>query len=128
MNAKGILLSALLTCPLGGCVVAAVAGATYGVVKYERNEAVKDLQAPINRVWKACKEALAARGYRLPENLPLELTEEQDRVTIEESGYRVHLVEQPGGWTRLRVRIGTFDGSENRRKAGLLLESIESRL
>ena len=129
MSPRTALLALALALPSAGCVVAAVAaGATYGIIRYEKNEAVHDLQAPAGRVWRAAQDALVGRGYRLPGGLDRELPESKDRAAIHGDGYWVQVEEQPGGWTRLRVRVGTFNSKENRRKAGLLVESIEGRL
>lgn len=129
MSPRNLLLALSLALPGSGCVVAAVAaGATYGVIRYERNEAVRDLKASTGRVWRAAQDALVARGYRLPAAISRNLPESRDRAEIQGDGYQVQVEEQVGGWTRLRVRVGHFDTKENRRRAGLLVDSIERRL
>jgi len=128
MRLRTTLLLLPLVMPLPSCVVAAVAGATYGIVKYRKNEAERDFKAPIDQVWKASIEALEGRGYGLPGALERELAERQDVAVIDGSGYWMRVEAQPGGWTRMELRIGTFQSEEHRRKAGLLLESIDSRL
>lgn len=128
MSPRTAVLPLLLISALPGCVVAAAAGATYGFIKYEQNEAVRELEAPVGRVWRASIDALVGRGYRLPGGLERDLSERQDVAVIDGAGYWLRVEEQPGGLTRLRVRIGTFPSDEHKRKAGLLIESIESRL
>jgi len=129
MSPRTLLVTLPLLLPLTGCVVAAVAaGATYGIIRYDKNQAVHDLQHPASRVWRAAQEALVGRGYRLPGGMHRDLPESEDRAELHGDGYWVQVEEQVGGWTRLRVRVGKFDSKENRRRAGLLVESIEGRL
>jgi hypothetical protein len=128
MSSRTAVLALVLIPVLPGCVVAAVAGATYGILKYEQNEAVCDLKAPVGRVWRASIDALMGRGYSLPDGVERDLDEEQDIAAIDGPGYWLQVEEYPGGRTRLRVRIGTFESDKHKRKASLLIESIESRL
>lgn len=118
----------LIIAPLPGCVVAAVAGVAYGVVQYEKNEANVELETPVDRVWRASLEGLEARGYERPYGLDNHLAESEDRAEIDGPGYYIKMEERLGGRTMLWVRVGNFDTKENRRKTGLLLESIQARL
>ncbi len=113
---------------LSGCVAAVAAGAVYGIVKYDGNEAMRDFDASVERVWRASLDALEGRGYELPAGVSRELAERQDTAEATGDGYWLRVEEQPEKRTRVRVRIGTFNTDEHKRKAALLIESIADRL
>ncbi len=120
-----LLLAVLASAP--GCVVAALAagaGATYGAIKYFHNEAVQDFGADLDTAWAATLSAMRDLGYPVDLGTPHGATE--GRV---ESGDAEVVVEQhPGPFTRVRVRVGTFDTEDHRRRASLILEAIAQRL
>ena len=112
----------------GGCFVAVAAGAAYGLVKFDKNEAVTILEAPAARVWRASIDALESRGYELRPTVSRDLPESLDKAVVSGEGYWLRIEERPGQRTELRVRIGTFQTKEHKRKSALLIESIEARL
>jgi len=125
---RAILCLSLLL-PLSGCLVAAAAaGAAYGYIKYENNEAIRDFEAPLEGVWDAALDALEDRGYVIPGGVGRDLTDVQDDAEVEGDDYWLRVERHPGGISRVRVRIGTFETEENKRRAGLLIEAIEQRL
>lgn len=109
-----------------GCVVAAVAaaaGVTYGAIQYANNEAYRDFEAELPVIWRATVDALESQGYGFqdPGHAPTE-------GEIEVDDTRVRVERQPGGITRVRVRVGTFDTEENKRRAELILEDVAAQL
>ena len=128
MRRTHLLIALPLLCPLSGCLIAAAAGTAFGIIKYDNNEAIQDFEAPVGRVWKAAIGALEGRGYEVPAGTSPNIAESEDTAVIDGDGYWLKVEEQVGGRTRVRVRVGTFESEEHKRKAGLLLESIEGRL
>ena len=128
MRRPSPLLLLPLLLPAGGCIVAVAAGTAYGITKYYKNEVVKTMDAPTDRVWRASLDALEARGYELPPGLSRELTESQDVAIVKGSGYWLRLEERPCQVTEVRIRIGNFQSKDHERKVNLLIESIEKRL
>jgi Protein of unknown function (DUF3568) len=126
MRVQFLLLPLIL--PLSGCLVAAAAGAAYGYIKYDKNEAQQDFETSVGRLWRASIDGLEARSYPLPEGLASKLRDDQDTAEIDGDGYWLRVEEYPNGRSRLRVRVGMFESEENRRKAKLLIESIGKRL
>jgi hypothetical protein len=110
----------------GGCLVAAVAAGAavaYGAIQYDKNEARRDFQAPLDRTWKATLAALRDNGYPVSDAAEPGTTE--GKIDIGDAKVVVEKVpSEPTETTRVRVRIGTFDSEDNRRKAGLILEKV----
>jgi hypothetical protein len=125
---KTCLLAALLVVPLvSGCL--AVAGLTVGAgvvgyVFYDKNEARQDFGANFDKTWKATLTALHGLQIAVPKEVP----HAADSGEIVFENLRVRVSFQPGGKTRVSVRVGTFDTEEHRRRAGLILERIEKEL
>jgi len=113
----------LLLLPLGGCVAAAVAGATaFGVIKYKNNEALRDYGAPLAETWDATLRALDDIGH------PVDLEREPGKVRGDYDDVEVVVETLDDGYTRVRVRYGTFETDSNKRRARTLLNRIAERL
>lgn len=111
----------------GGCVVAAVAvgaAAAYGAVKYTDNEAYRDFKASLEDTWEATLPAMRENGWTVGDPTLTSATEGH----IDFPEIKVNVEKQPGDFTRVRVRVGSFSNEENRRRSGLVLESIAKRL
>ena len=116
-----------LSLPFAGCVVAAVAAgaaATYGVIKYTQNEAQQDFHASLDDTWRATIAALRSAGYSVADTA----AHAETAGKIEAADAVVHVERYPSDFTRVSVRIGTFETDESKRKAGLILEDIGKRL
>lgn len=112
----------------GGCLAAAVAAgaaATYGAIQYTNNEAYLDFRAPFDETWDASVDAMRENGYLVSSSLSAPSGTEG---RIEQGDAKVIVEKMPNGFTRVRVRIGTFDTDDNRRRAGLILESIDRQI
>ncbi|MEM7205631.1 MAG: DUF3568 family protein [Planctomycetota bacterium] len=125
-----ILSLLILSMSLQGCVVAAVAGVaavaagTYGAVKYFENEAQEDYPAELQVVHEAARDVMAEQGYGDPRkvsegNTEVELAYENAWLAIERHA---------GDFTRVRVRVGTFESDDHKRQAALVLEAIRARV
>jgi hypothetical protein len=106
---------------LHGCV--AVAAATVvvgaGVFQYHRNEVSQDFPIDLHRTWQATLE-----GVRELEIIPesSELSRTEGLIKAEPVSIRVE--RHPEGFTRVRVRVGTFHSSDHERRAEILLQEI----
>ncbi len=122
------LLAILCVVPLtSGCL--AVAGLTVGagvvgLVYYDQNKAQQDFSASFDKTWKATLAALRELQYAVPK----EIEHAADSGDIEIDDLRIRVARHPNDKTRVRVRIGTFNTEEHRRRAGLILEHIEKEL
>jgi hypothetical protein len=117
------LALALATLPVAAscCLALAVgAAATFGVVMYVENEAYRDFHADLDPAWNATLAAMRKLGYPVQEGMPHAITEGAVKINDAE----VRVTRESGGFTRVHVRIGTFETEENRRRATLLLEEI----
>lgn len=103
--------------------VALGVAATLCYASYRRNERHCDLRAPLSEAWSAAIEALGENGFVFGEPSWFGSTEGR----IEAGDAKVIVEKHPGGYTRVRVRVGLFDTDDNRRRAGLVVESIEKR-
>jgi len=119
------LIALCLAPALSSCAAAVVAaGAAVGYVQYDRNEAWRDFEASPDDVWKASLAAVHATGLAVPAGVQLGSTEGE----IEVDDLHLRVERHPGDFVRVRVRYGTFDTEDHRRRARLLLEDIAARL
>jgi hypothetical protein len=109
---------------LSGCVAVAAAGVVgVGVVQYQRNEVEQDFPNELDEVWKGTLEALRKLGDE-PEMSELGATE--GRIKLEDMAV---LVERHAeGFTRVRVRVGTFHTNDHERRSLLVLQEIGASL
>jgi hypothetical protein len=123
-----LALCFVLVAPCASClfVAAGAAGATvrYAVIKHQRNGADGDFRGDFERVWGTTLAALRSLDYPVAFDYPhgptegaYEVGDVEVRVTAEEDGY-----------TRVRVRVGTFENDENVRRAEEILERVAERL
>jgi len=111
----------------GGCIVAAVAvgaAAAYGAVKYSDNEAYEDFHASLDDTWRAALSSLREEGYPVWESAPHGSS--MGRVEVDDA--KVTVEREPGDFTRVHVRIGTFSTDEHRRRAAMILDGIAKRV
>ncbi|MEZ5988420.1 MAG: DUF3568 family protein [Planctomycetota bacterium] len=123
---RAVALAVLALVP-AGCVPAALAvgaAATYGIISYSRNEAYQDFDAGLDRCWAASVAAARDQGWEVPDDPRPGTTE----GTLKAGELRVVVERHAGGFTRVRVRVGTFEQEDNKRKAKLLLEAIAGRV
>ena len=111
-----------------GCVAVVAAGAAYGFVKYEKNEAYQDFDTSVESAWAASIDALEDGGYVVEPTVARSLAEEADSVKVEGVGYWLRVEQHTAGLVRVRVRVGTFESKDNKRRSALLLEAIADRL
>jgi hypothetical protein len=105
---------------LAGCVVAAAGGAAYGAYKYATNEVHRDFPADLATTWQAMLGALQENGLPAPANATHGTT--SGEVSVNGTWVRVETHAQ--GFTRVRVRVGTFETDEHRRRGDLILAGI----
>ena len=121
---KRILLLTLLPL-LTGCVAIAVgAAAAYGIIQYEGNEARRDYEAGLSPTYNACLAELKEMGYPVSTDVKPGPTE--GKVEINDVWLRAEKLAEDS--TRVRVRFGTFETSDHKRKAELLLKGVATRL
>jgi len=124
------LLLLLLLLPLPGCLVAALAvgagaaAAAIGTISYSRNGAQEDFKQDLDVVWQACILAAQAEGYEIDEDLAHGPSE----GVIQSGELSIRVERHPEDFTRVLVRIGTFETGEHERKATLILDSVEAEL
>ena len=98
--------------------------AAYGLMSWMDNEAHRDLAAPFDATWQAAVDTLEDAGYAVDHvGLP---TPTEGRIRVDDT--QVVVERQPGGLTRVRVRVGRFDRSDHRRRAALILEGVANRV
>ncbi|MFT5283990.1 MAG: hypothetical protein ACI8TQ_000141 [Planctomycetota bacterium] len=127
MKALPLCALLLLVPTASSCIVVAAgagAAATYGYISHQNNTSVRDFNASPTKAWKAVLYGMKAQKYSVegsPELGPVEgiATSGDTRVTVE----RV-----PGGTSRVKIRIGTFESEKNERLGRLLMLDIARRL
>jgi len=115
------VLTVLALAPLlTGCAAVAAAGVVgVGVVQYQRNQLHQDFATDLEETWKATLEAL--RRLQIdPGESQLGATEGR----IEQGDTTVVVERHAEGFTRVRVRIGTFHSADHARRAQILLQEI----
>ena len=124
---SGRAIAGALCCLLpAGCFVAAAAAgaAVYGALSYHENEAWMDFHTDLPKVWTAMLDSLQENGY--PPDRTRKPGPNEGEIQAGEANVKVE--RNPGDFTRVKVRVGTFDNEENRRHAGLILEGMKKRL
>jgi hypothetical protein len=96
------------------------ASLAFAVWSYRTNELARDVQASLDDVWDVVVEALGENGFLFGEPTWDGATE--GRVVADDA--LVVAERHPGGFTRVRVTVGLFRTSDNRRRAALILESV----
>jgi len=105
-------------------VAGAAAGAGFGYYKYQQNELHQDYRADIETTLAATRSALRSSG--LAEARVTEQTSTEARLEAQDV---LAIVERyPDGLTRVRVRIGTFQSKDHRRRSLALLDAIGAEL
>lgn len=121
------VLSLPLLFALPGCFLAAagaVGAVAVGAMSYENNEAWMDFKDTLPVTWDATLRAMRKLGYVVPGEPkpgPVDGTLEVDKA-------KVVVETHPGGYVRVRVRIGTFDTKDNERRAKLILEEVTAQM
>jgi hypothetical protein len=125
MPSPAQLVLVLALAPLcSGCVALAAAGVVgVGVVQYQRNGAEQDFPTTLEETWKGALEGLRHLGIE-PESSVLGPTEGR----IERGDLLVLVERHPEGFTRVRVRVGTFHSADHERRARLVLLEIEASI
>ena len=119
-----VLLLLLLVPLFGSCAAVAAAGIVgLGAVQYRRNEVERDYPAPLTETWEGTLDGLRNLGI-YPTLAELDATE----GTIEYRDLRVVVERHPEGFTRVRVRVGTFYTADHARRAELVALEIEGAL
>ena len=117
---------ALGALPLSSCIVAVAAAgaAAFGVVSYDKNESWMDFHQDLDRVHQADQDAVRGQGYTVLESKKISAIE----ATVDAEGIFVRVEKFPDGFVRAKVRSGTFETEDNKRKARLLLEDMRDRI
>lgn len=114
-----LLASTLLLAP--GCAAAAAgAFATVGIFGYRTNQLVRDYDEGLERTCQATSEAFVDLGLGKPEQIELDST----RFVLKAKDTSVVIERHPGMITRVEIRVGLFDSTNNRRRALLVAEEI----
>ena len=96
----------------------------YGAIQYDGNEMSQEYRAGLDETWDATVAELAEMGYTAEQGTKPGPTEGK----IEVSDVVVRVEKLADDRTRVRVRFGTFDTEDHRRKARLLLQGIAGRV
>ena len=132
---KQTFLTAVLLATLvlsQGCglllVGGAVAGATYGTVKYVKNTLNVTQDVTLDRSWSAANSALAELHMPITESKKdgtsgrLEARNAKDQPVIIELTWKTERV------TAIQITVGTFESSDNRAEAEHLYNVMKSRM
>jgi hypothetical protein len=104
--------------------LAASVAATVAYASWRRNELHADFRVPLPAAWNASLDAVGENGFILGEPSRYETTD----GVVEAGRAKVIVERHPGDLTRVRVRVGLFATMDNKRRAGLILESVQRRL
>lgn len=131
---KPLALLLALCLPLSSCIVAAAAvaaAAVIGTVKYTENGVQRDFKQDLATCFEAAKKGLKENGYAAPDEAKPGATE--GKLTVGDAV--ASLTREPGptakaddDFTRILVKVGTFDSDETKRKAKLIMDAIARAL
>jgi hypothetical protein len=122
---RSALPAVLALVPLcSGCVAAAAAGLVgAGIVQYHRNEVQQDFPNDLYDSWKGAFEGLSHLGIEPTES---ELGPSEGRIVYED--LTVIVERHAEGFTRIRVRAGSFRTNDRLRRARVVLQEIGAAL
>lgn len=124
---KSLIVIALLSVTSSCVGIIAGAAVAVGYIQYTENEAFLDFQgADLDTTWRATLRGLQDMDYTVDGNYPHEAT--YGEIDLDERDTNVKVEIHPEGFTRVRVRVGTFETKDNIRKAELILSAIEKRM
>ena len=130
MMTRWIPLLLVAAAVLGGCGLIAgtyaVAGVAYGVESIDNNGATRDYEATLQETWDACLAELKKREIEIPADAKLE--EGGGRIKKGDGHLKVFPHPKYKQYTRVYVRIGTFDTDEKWRKTKDFLDSLSKVL
>jgi len=130
--AIGVALMACLAMTQG-CflfVVGAVAAGAVGTVSYVGNELHVTQQASVDQAWSAANGAvqdlqfsvITSKSFKDVTGGTLEARNGKDQPV------RIQLARNSDRVTEIRIRVGTFDTTENRQTAQLVWDKMKARL
>jgi hypothetical protein len=116
-----------------GCflfVVGAVAGAAAGTVSYVGNELHVTQEVSVDRAWSAANGAVQDLQFSL---ITSKTFKDATGGTLtarnaKDQPVRIQLARTSDRLTEIRIRVGTFDTSENRARAQLIWDKMKSRM
>ena len=135
MRPKEFVLALLLVSTLiaaQGCalfVIGAVAGAAAGTVSYVGNELRSTQEVSIDKAWAAANDAVKELQFSVVSGKTYKdatggtLTAR----TAKDQQVRIQLIRTSDRLTETRVRVGTFDTTENRTMAQLVWDKMKAR-
>jgi len=122
-----LIIAALSLVLLSGCLaVAAAAVGGAGYYQYDKNEVHQDYQSGLDKTWDATIASMRKLGYNVSADFPHGSTE--GVIDLDSDKTWVKVEHHAQGFTRVRVRIGTFSTEDHQRRSRLLLEAIGKRL
>ena len=130
MMTRWIPLFLVGTVLLGGCALVAgtyaVAGVAYGAEQIDNNGAFRDYEATLQETWDACLAELKKRKIEIPADAKLE--EGGGRIDKGDGHLKVFPHPKYKEYTRVYVRIGTFDTNEKWEKTKSFLDALSKVL
>jgi hypothetical protein len=135
MKPRDLILAVLLVSTLvaaQGCalfVIGAVAGAAAGTVSYVGNELRSTQEVSIDKAWSAANDAVKELQFSVVSGKTYKdatggtLTAR----TAKDQEVRIQLVRTSDRLTETRIRVGTFDTTENRTMAQLVWDKMKAR-
>ena len=111
---------------LAGCeaVAVAVVASVGGFFAYSTNEIAEDYLVDFDAMWAAAERSLDLLHYSEDRNV----TQGANDGTVEVDDLWLKIERHPNGIVRVRARVGTFVTRGHKRRARVLLESIEKDL
>jgi hypothetical protein len=116
-----------------GCflfVVGAVAAGAAGTVSYVGNELHVTQEVSVDRAWSAANGAIQDLQFSL---ITSKTSKDSTGGTLsarnaKDQPVRIQLARTSDRLTEIRIRVGTFDTSENRATAQLIWDKMKSRM
>lgn len=117
---------ALVACAFvqAGCVAAVAGGAVYGAYKYASNDLQREFPVGLDATWQAALASLQENGHPVS----MQATHGATSGVLSIADVTVRVEAHAKGFTRVHVRVGTFETDEHRRRADLIMAGIARRL
>jgi hypothetical protein len=131
-NSLAIVLALAVLPLIEGCAVlvagTAVAGATYGTVKYVSNTLQVTQETSLDKAWTAAQGAVKELQLPVYKSKKDGMSARLEARNIDNQLVVIQLSRKAENLTQIEITVGTFDSEKNRDREQLIYDKLKARL
>ena len=105
----------------------AIAGATYGTVKYARNTLQVTQDVPLDRAWRGANAALKKLQMPVTASSHDGTSGRLVAQNAQNQSVTIQLFRKTDSVTEIQITVGTFDSDQNRSQEQLIYDTMKAR-